>query len=263
MAELLLRRFAPFHKCLFADSCKAPKSPRATDAAKGKGKIIVCIGDTDIRISKALAKYAEQCGAACLAAIPPIYYRVPFAWTKNWLAELAAETDLPMLYYNIPASTGVLLDDCQLNELMDVEGVVGMKFTANDFFALNCVASAHPDYALYNGYDEMLLAGIAMGANGYIGTSGNIMAPAVKCIINSALGGDVLRARQVQTRLNDVITASIPTGVIGTFKVIADLLGTPLGAPRLPQAPISAEQRRAIARDILPMVVSLNDDCRK
>lgn len=234
----------------------------ATDAAKGKGKIIVCIGDTDIRVSKKLAERAQACGAAALAAIPPIYYRVPFAWTRDWMAELASATDLPMLYYNIPSSTGVQLDAAQLNALMDVPGIVGMKFTANDFFALNCVASAHPDYALYNGFDEMLLAGISMGANGYIGTSGNIMAPAVKCIIKSALGGDVLRARKVQTRLNDVITACVPTGVIGSFKVIADLQGVPMGAPRAPQAQISAEARRTIERDILPMVLALNDECR-
>lgn len=229
-----------------------------TDGARGKGKIIVCIGDTDIRVSKALAKHAEKCGAACLAAIPPIYYRVPFDWTKNWIAELAAVTDLPMLYYNIPASTGVALDDSQLNAIMAIDGIVGMKFTANDFYALNRVAAAHPDYAIYNGYDEMLLSGIAMGANGYIGTSGNVMAPAIRCIIESVRSGDIARARSVQTRLNDIIAAAIPYGIVGAFKVIGGL-----GDVRAPQKLLSADEKAAIERDIRPMVDALNADCRK
>ena len=230
----------------------------AVGAARGRGKIIVHIGCTDLRDAVVLAAYAADCGAAALAAIPPIYYRVPFAWIKDWIAALAAETDLPLLYYNIPSSTGVTLDDRQLKEILEIDGVSGMKFTACDFFALNRVAAAHPDYALYNGQDEMLLAGIVSGANGYIGTSGNIMCCAVRCLMESVRTGNIQLAQAIQTRMNDIITASTPYGVIAAFKVIAGL-----GDPRAPQKILDAAEKAAVERDIRPMVDALNADCRK
>ena len=80
-----------------------------------------------------------------------------------------------MIIYNIPGLTGTAYGYDQLCELLEIEGVQGMKFTSSDFFLLNRLVNAYPDKVFYNGSDEMLLSGLAAGAQGGIGTTYNFM----------------------------------------------------------------------------------------
>ena len=59
---------------------------------------------------------------------------------------------------------------------MSDDRFVGVKHTSNDYFALEQFKAAFPDKLVYNGYDEMLLAGLSMGADGAIGSTFNFMA---------------------------------------------------------------------------------------
>jgi N-acetylneuraminate lyase len=81
-----------------------------------------------------------------------------------------------MVVYHIPALSGVNLGKGQLAEMLTDPRVVGLKYTANDLFLLERIRTAFPDKILFNGYDEVLLAGLSMGVDGGIGSTYNFMA---------------------------------------------------------------------------------------
>ena len=166
------------------------------------------------------------------------------------------------MYYHIPASTGVTLTAEQLIKILALPGIAGMKFTATDFFALDRVADTYPRAALYNGYDEMFFAGLASGANGYIGASGNILLPAVRRIYTAFAEGDNVRARAVQSRLNRFLSAAFPLGFVAVCKAIRTQQGLPMGQPRAPQSILEDAALRVVESELFPLVEALNAECK-
>lgn len=47
------------------------------------------------------------------------------------------------------------------------------------FFQLERMKHAHPELAIWNGYDEMLLSGLSAGADGGIGSTYNVLCPII------------------------------------------------------------------------------------
>ena len=71
-----------------------------------------------------------------------------------------------MLVYHFPAFSGVNMGISEMAKFLSDEKFVGLKFTSNDFFMLEQCKAAFPDKVVYNGFDEMFLCGLSMGADG-------------------------------------------------------------------------------------------------
>ena len=76
----------------------------------------------------------------------------------------AAETSF--FIYNFPAFSGFSLSPDVLDEMCRCQYLAGVKFTASDFFQLERMKHTHPELAIWNSYDEMLLSGLSAGADG-------------------------------------------------------------------------------------------------
>ena len=61
-----------------------------------------------------------------------------------------------MVLYSIPALTGVNLSIQQFEELFENEKIIGIKYTAADFYLLERIRKAFPDKLILSGFDEMV-----------------------------------------------------------------------------------------------------------
>ena len=78
------------------------------DVAKGKLTVIAHVACNSTRDSVELARHAESLGVDAIAAIPPIYFRLPeysIAAYWNAMSDVAPNTDF--IIYNIPQLAGV------------------------------------------------------------------------------------------------------------------------------------------------------------
>ena len=76
------------------------------EEAKGKVTVIAHVAATSTGESVELAQHAAFCGVDALAAIPPIYFKLPeYSIEQYWKAMIDA-TDLDFSIYNIPGTTG-------------------------------------------------------------------------------------------------------------------------------------------------------------
>jgi N-acetylneuraminate lyase len=91
-----------------------------------------------------------------------------------------------------------LLDICEL------PNVLGVKFTDFNLFLMQRLAKSGKQ--VFNGYDEVLAAGLLMGASGGIGSTYNVMPQVYLAIYQAAQRGDWETARQWQSRADAVIT---------------------------------------------------------
>ena len=210
---------------------------------KGDLAVIAHVGCLSTKDTVELSTHAKVCGADAVSSVTPLYYKYSFAEVKNYYRRIAEASDLPVIIYNIPGLTGTAYGYDQLCELLEIEGVLGMKFTSSDFFLLNRLVNTYPDKVFYNGSDEMLLSGLAAGAQGGIGTTYNFMPGLMVKIYSLARENKMDEAREVQSVANKAIATVLRNGVIPACKHLISLYGVPYGECREPFMPLDDEAK--------------------
>lgn len=218
------------------------------DEAKGKAKLIAHVGSLSLDDSNEQSAYAAELGYDAVSAVTPFYYKFTADEICMYYRDIAAKSALPVLAYYIPHLSGVTMNEAGLSRILDIPGIVGMKFTSNDFYALERIRSARPDKLLLSGFDEMLLPATVLGTDGAIGSTYNVMGHWAKKLFRLAQAGDIGAARDVQRHMNHLIAEIVDNGQFGTLKAVCQLYGIDAGEPKPPMAPISQKQRAAAER---------------
>ncbi|MEG2058160.1 MAG: dihydrodipicolinate synthase family protein, partial [Romboutsia sp.] len=153
------------------------------------------------------------------------------------------ETNNNMIIYSIPFLTGVNMSVEQFGELLCHDKIIGIKFTAGDFYLLERVRKAFPNKLIYAGFDEMLLPAVALGVDGAIGSTYNVTGKIAREVFEATKAGDLALARERQTHLNDIIEDILKNGLYQTIKEILKSKGVDaIGYCRLPMKKISSEK---------------------
>lgn len=213
---------------------------------KGRCTLIGQVGCISTSLSLQLAQHCEKEGYDAVSSVAPFYYKFGFEEIKNYYNTIAENTNIPMLIYNIPALTGIGFTSEQFDCFLNNERYMGVKFTANDYFTLERIKTAHPDKIIYNGYDEMMLCGLIMGADGGIGTTYNFMPEKFLGIYNLFNKGDIEGARALQSEANAIIEVLIKVGVLPGSKYLLSKLGIDMGNCREPFKTLSDDDKKLL-----------------
>ncbi|MGV3026770.1 N-acetylneuraminate lyase [Clostridium thermobutyricum] len=141
------------------------------DENKGQVNLIAQVGSLNIEESVELAKYATDLGYNALSAVTPFYYKFTFDEIKHYYNTIINSVDNKMIIYSIPFLTGVNMSVDQFGELFENEKIIGVKFTAGDFYLLERLRKAYPDKLIFSGFDEMMLPAVVLGVDGAIGST--------------------------------------------------------------------------------------------
>ncbi len=220
---------------------------RATaESAGGRGKLIAHVGDPNPQVSVQLARFAADQGYDAISAVSPFYYRYSIEEIAAHYAWLAGQTDLPFVIYNFPDLSGVRWSVADLARLLDLPGIVGVKNTCNDLFAFEMLRRRVPEKVLLHGFDETLLAGLSLGADGGIGSTYNLQPERILALAEAYRNGRVEEARAHQAAANELIGEMISVGVLPSLKYLLSRQGIPMGDCRRPFAPLSDLDRRKL-----------------
>lgn len=220
-------------------------------AAPGK-TLIAHIGSVHEDEAADLARHAEKLGYDAISSVAPYYYKFSTEEIKNYYFRLAYATDLPMLVYHFPAFSGVNMGVAEMGAFLNDPKFIGIKFTSNDFFMLEQCKSAFPDKLVYNGYDEMFLAGLSMGADGGVGSTYNFMAEKFVAIQKLFKENRIPEAQEIQKEANRIITILCKIGVMQAEKEVLNQLGFDFGVCRHPFGEPTEEEKALIAKEIIP-----------
>lgn len=208
----------------------------------GQGVVIAHVGSIGTKLSIQLAKHAESTGADAISSVSPFYYKFSADEVSNYYFDLAGSTKLPMFVYNFPANSGFQLTYEILKKLIINEKIIGVKHTCSDFYQLERMKNIKPDLIVLNGFDEMLLSGLAAGADGGVGSTYSCMSGIYKNIRDAYLQNDMERAASFQRRANNVIEYIVKFGVFQSVKKILETEGIIFNGCRSPFHDISQEQ---------------------
>lgn len=219
------------------------------DEVKDQVKLIAQVGSINVAESVELAKYATELGYDAISAVTPFYYKFNFDEIKEYYETIINSVNNHLIIYSIPFLTGVNMSVEQFGELFKNEKIIGVKFTAADFFLLERMRKAYPEKLIYAGFDEMMLPAAVMGVDGAIGSTFNVNALRARQIMELAQKGDIKEALQVQHITNDLISAILDNGLYPTIKEILEAQGVHAGYCRRPMAS-ATEKQKARAKEI-------------
>lgn len=217
-------------------------------AVRGRAKLIAHVGAIATEEAVGLARVAADAGYDAVSAIPPFYYDFSPAEVRAHYQRLADATPLPLIVYNFPAKSARPLSTADLLALLDHPRIGGVKHTSQNLYQLERLKAAAPQAVLHNGFDEMMVGGLAMGADGGIGTTYNVMGCLFVQLYEAMRAGDMVQAQALQRRANEVIDVLIEVGVFPGTKAMLALLGVDCGACRAPFAPLTGAQQDKVAR---------------
>src|SRR5699024_5499111 len=181
-------------------------------------KLIAQVGALNLDEAVELAKYATELGYNAISAVTPFYYKFDFDEIKDYYNTIIDSVDNDLIIYSIPALTGVNMNLEQFGKLFENEKVIGVKFTAPDFFLLERIRHAYPDKLIFSGFDEMLLSASVLNVDGAIGSTFNVNGQRARRIFELAQKGQIDEAREVQKVTNDLIADILDNGLYPTIK---------------------------------------------
>ena len=217
-------------------------------------KLIAHVGSINERDAHKLAAYAKDLNYDLISSVAPFYYKFSFSEIKDYYTRLADSSGMKMLVYHIPAFSGVGMGADEIASFLADDRFAGVKYTSNDFFTLERCKALYPHKLFFNGYDEMLLSGLAMGADGGIGSTYNFMADKFVLIRKLFLEGKIDEARKLQNEANRMIAILCKIGVMQAEKEIMNQLGFDFGDCLPPFSKISEENKALIAKEIIPYI---------
>lgn len=216
--------------------------------------LIAHIGSINEGEATELALHAKKLSYDVISSVAPFYYKFTFEEIKNYYFRLADAAELPMLVYHFPAFSGVNMGINEMGQFLKDDRFLGIKYTSNDFFTMEQCKSNFPEKIVYNGFDEMFLAGLSMGADGGVGSTYNFMADKFVEIKRLFDVGEIAEAQKVQKEVNKIITILCKIGVMQAEKEVLNQLGFEFGVCRHPFSEPTTEQKELIAKEIIPNI---------
>lgn len=215
--------------------------------AQGKADVIAHIGSFSTRQAVELAQHASDVGVRAVSSVPPFYYKHTLSELAAYYADIASESGLPIILYNVPALSGIAFKSGELSDLFADPNIIGVKHTSYDMYQMERLISGYPDKTVFGGHDELFLSALAIGARGSIGSTFNFMPGLFRSLREAFDNRRLEEAALLQKRVNNIIDVLLEVGVFPGVKAALQWLGRPCGECRKPFQPLTAAERRKLS----------------
>jgi len=221
----------------------------------GKLQVIVHVGHTSTGEARALAGHAQKIGAQGIASLAPFFFKPGNVEDLvAFCADVAAAAPaLPFYYYQIPSMTGVHIPAADFLRTAGprIPNLAGVKFTFENLMDFaECMRLEGGRYNIVFGRDEILVAGLSLGARGAIGTTYNFIAPIFHELIAAFEQGDLAKAREKQAAANVIIQIFIGYGGLPAGKAMMKMIGLDCGPCRLPLRSLNEKQETQLRQEL-------------
>lgn len=211
---------------------------KCASKASGENKFVIAgTGEQTTKKTIELTNKAAKNGAAAALILTPFYYKGQM--TPNVLydffKEVADNSEIPILLYNVPKYTGVVIPTDIVAKLSTHNNIIGIKDSSGDlsYFA-ELVKICQFDFIKLTGSGSVFYPALTLGGDGGILAIANFaVADCVKMYI-SYMNNDLEYAKKIQLKLNPVNRRIVGQLGVAGIKHAVDLVGFYGGKPRKP-----------------------------
>jgi formaldehyde-activating enzyme len=177
---------------------------------------------------------ATDIGADAALIVTPYYLKPKAKGLYDHYETIAEKTDIPIVLYNIPVCTGVELPWTVVEDLVDIENIVGIKDSSGDYKYFSALLEKVSDkISVMIGWDENVLGALAGGAAGCILGSANVIPRMWLEIYEHVKNNRLIEAQNLQKKVQKIARMLINSGALGA-KECLNMMGIPVGITRQP-----------------------------
>ena len=226
------------------------------NAVGSRVKVLSGAGDNETSYTVEQAKRSADAGADGLLIVAPYYNKPPQAGIEAHFKAVAAATDLPIMMYDIPGSTGVEIESDTIMRLFELPNIVALKDAKGNLAATSDVI-ARSGIPVYSGDDILNLPFLSIGAVGFVSVCGHTVGSELKAMLEAWFSGDTARALEIHQKLIPVFKGTFRTQGAILTKAAMNLIGLPGGTTRLPLVDATPAQIATLREDLIAGGVQL------
>ncbi|WP_143462140.1 4-hydroxy-tetrahydrodipicolinate synthase [Levilactobacillus enshiensis] len=191
-------------------------------------------------------KLSQIDGIDMALVVVPYYNKPNQRGMQAHFKAVADASSLPIMMYNIPGRTGVLMTKETIVALAQYPNIVGVKqcHTMADFEYI--VEHVPDDFVVYTGEDAQTLFAKVVGGNGVISVAAHIYGAEIRRMLDMLDRGDYRTAGALQRELTPKMAALFMYPSPSPVKALLNDLGYDVGTCRLPVLPLNAAEKAAL-----------------
>jgi 4-hydroxy-tetrahydrodipicolinate synthase len=166
---------------------------------------------------EAAKEYAKM-GVDALVAHPPSYYPLTNEQIEAYFLRLADHVPLPLVLYNIPATTHQAIPLTAIDRLRRHSNIVALKESASDparIVELLRVTGGRDGFPVLIGNSSQFLHGLKRGGVGIVPSGGHLCPELYRAMFDSAMADDWNRVEQLQTQTDTICARYLKGRTIG------------------------------------------------
>lgn len=146
-----------------------------------------------------LSKFAEKCGVDGLLIVTPYYNKTTQKGLISHYTEIAKNTSLPIILYNVPSRTGLNIEPSTCLELSKIENIVAIKEASGNISQIAEIKFlCKDDLQIYSGNDDQILPILSIGGIGVISVLSNILPKYTHEITRNFFDNNINKSRMMQ-----------------------------------------------------------------
>jgi len=225
-----------------------------------KGKVPVVVGTASVSTRKTIeySQFAQNAGADGVMVVPPYYCHPNDKEIFSHYKALSENIDIPIVIYNNPSTSGVDMQPSLVARLAEFDRISYIKESSGDMTRVAQLMRLCGDKInIFCGCDTLAMEMFAIGVTGWIAPAANMLPQlCVELFELAAVQKDIDKAKKLYFRLLPLLTMFESTGqYVQLTKAGMDILGRPVGIPRLPLQP-PTEQARQKLNEILDSLLA-------
>ena len=221
-------------------------------------KLIVGTGNNNFETAYCNTKMAKRLGADGALVVTPYYNKTTQAGLVKYYEKLS-EIKLPLIVYNVPSRTGLMVEESTIKTLLKNEYIYGLKESTADINRIiNLCKICKNKIAIYSGEDKLNFIFYTLGASGCISVASNFICKKVKEIYVDAKSQKIKKANNKQTKINEINDVLFCETNPIPVKYILARLGYIKNEVRLPLIPLSKSGEKRVEKVVAKILKNVS-----
>ena len=208
---------------------------------KGKKPLVIGIGANDTRKTIESISKTDLSGFDAILSVVPYYNKPSQEGIYRHFKEIAENSPLPLILYNVPGRTGVnMKPDTTLRLANDCKNIVAIKEAAGTVAQMDILLREKPeDFLVLSGDDTLAFPHLTLGADGLISVAANLFVKEMASLVSDCMNGKILQGREMHRNLERFFRLLFEDGNPAGIKCALSKAGFIENCLRLPLVPVN------------------------
>jgi len=211
--------------------------------------VIAGTGSNNTKASIDLTKEAEICGADAVMLVTPYYNKPSQKGLYEHFSEVAKETVLPIMLYNIPGRSVINMTADTIIRLSKIENIVALKEASGDLDqAAEIIEQTDDSFDVYSGDDGVTVPMLSIGGKGVVSVASHIIGKEINDMVQKFFAGEVKEAAAMHRKLLPIMNGLFTSPSPSPVKAALEMKGLDSGTVRLPLIQLTVEEKEKLRK---------------